>query len=51
MAKPGQPVDEEGKPTFPSAAPSPEDDVQGHLATAVPTDDEEEEQGGPQLAV
>jgi hypothetical protein len=54
MAKPGQPVDEQGTPIFPSATRSPDDDVQGHVAVAIPSDEEDEEAGAgdsPQIVL
>jgi hypothetical protein len=54
MAKPGQPVDEQGKPIFPRSTTSPDDDVQGHVVLAVPSDEEDEQDvpgQGPQIII
>jgi hypothetical protein len=51
VAKPGQPVDEDGTPVFPSATnstiPTEEDDVLGHVADLIPPGEEP----GPKLAL
>lgn len=37
---PGQPIDDDGRPVYPSNTQTQEDDVQGHIASAIPTDED-----------
>lgn len=58
MAKPGQPVGEDGSPQSPSlatyttATEHQPDEVEGHVMTAQPTEDEEDQdRRGPHIAI